>query len=232
MGRSSVSLSQAFFASAASWESLCGWPTIVRPGTCLLQPRRWKRLVVIMFSNFMQNQVLALQENVDSDSIIRDPERVLTRTGVDCRFGQLGTKSSTISVRTAHGCDGQGGRRGELVPDRVCSKAERRMTDQRFGRCHVVCRVGCCSRRPGSQTKQGTLVSRFGHGQKSFFERRSFSNVDCLTANGVRDIPFFFGGDVSFSTLLLIYVLIACVGQKISGKHQVKGMDRVSSTLN
>ena len=53
--------------------------------------KRSKELVVIMLFNFMQNQVLTLQENVDSDSVVRDPQRVLTGTGMNQRMEHFGT---------------------------------------------------------------------------------------------------------------------------------------------
>ena len=54
--------------------------------------KRWKRLVVVMPFNVMQNQVLALQDKVDSDSIMRDPEKVLTGTGMNHRIEHFGAK--------------------------------------------------------------------------------------------------------------------------------------------
>ena len=86
---------------------------------------RWKRLVVIMLFNFMQNQVLALQENVESDSIIRGPDRVLTGTGKNRRIEHFGTKQVRHQLEHQTTAIDQLGRRGELVPDRVCSNAEK-----------------------------------------------------------------------------------------------------------
>ena len=96
-------------------------------------------LVAIMLFNFMQNQVLVLQEHclvlwipVDSDSIIRDPEGVLAGAGMDHKIEHLGTKQVRYQLKHQTNCDKQVGRRDELVPGRVCPKAD--VTMQQRGR--------------------------------------------------------------------------------------------------
>ena len=86
--------------------------------------QRRKRLVVIVLLNFMQNQVLALQETVDSHSIFRDPEKSVHRYRHGSQDRTRGYETGTLSTRTINNCDDEVGRRGELVAGRVCPKAE------------------------------------------------------------------------------------------------------------
>ena len=86
--------------------------------------QRWKRLAVIVLLNFMQNQVLALQET-NSHSIFGDPEKSVHRYRHGSQDRTLGYETGTLSTRTINNCDEQVARRGELVAGRVCPKAER-----------------------------------------------------------------------------------------------------------
>ena len=45
-----------------------------------------------MLLNLMQNNLVALRKNVESDSIIREPKRALTGTGMDHRIEHFGAK--------------------------------------------------------------------------------------------------------------------------------------------